>query len=124
MAKRIENIREYLEKERERLTQSLAAIAGQSIIDERHEATSFGREDEKVAQSLEIERRLVLTLRTRERLAEIQLALEKLMNGTYGLCDGCGGLIAPERLEVLPQTSFCLLCKVKQSNSPSRVGVV
>lgn len=124
MAKRIENIREYLEKERERLTQSLDAIAGQSIIDERHEATSFGREDEMVAQSLEIERRLVLTLRTRERLAEIQHALDKLMNGTYGLCDGCGGLIAPERLEVLPQTSFCLLCKVKQSNSPSRVGVV
>jgi DnaK suppressor protein len=123
MAKRTENIREYLEKERERLTESLAAITDQSIVAERPEATSFGKEDEVATQSLEIERRLILTLRTREQLAEIQHALNKLMNGTYGLCDACGSLITPERLEALPQASLCLPCKVKQSKSLSRVGI-
>jgi DnaK suppressor protein len=123
MAKRTENIREYLEKKRERLTESLAAITDQSIVVERPEATSFGKEDEVATQSLEIERRLILTLRTREQLAEIQHALNKLMNGTYGLCDACGSLITPERLEALPQASLCLPCKVKQSKSLSRVGV-
>lgn len=42
---------------------------------------------------------------------EIDRALAKVEAGTYGLCDGCGQPIAPERLEALPWAAVCVRCK-------------
>lgn len=42
---------------------------------------------------------------------EIDRALEKLDDATYGTCDACGGPIAPERLEALPWATLCVGCK-------------
>ncbi|MGA2210395.1 MAG: TraR/DksA family transcriptional regulator [Acidimicrobiales bacterium] len=42
---------------------------------------------------------------------EIDRALEKLTEGTYGQCDACGGEIAPERLEALPWAARCIDCQ-------------
>ncbi len=42
---------------------------------------------------------------------EIDRALEKLDEGTYGLCDVCGAPIGPDRLEALPWAVLCVTCK-------------
>lgn len=42
--------------------------------------------------------------------ADVVRALEKLDDGTYGLCDRCGALIAAERLEVRPWSVRCVAC--------------
>ena len=42
---------------------------------------------------------------------EIDRALEKLSDGTYGTCDVCGTEIADERLEALPWATLCVTCK-------------
>lgn len=44
-------------------------------------------------------------------IAEIDRALEKLADGTYELCDGCGGPIGSERQEALPWATLCVKCK-------------
>jgi DnaK suppressor protein len=44
---------------------------------------------------------------TEEKLTR---ALAKLEEGSYGLCDGCGGPIAPGRLEVAPESALCIDC--------------
>lgn len=122
MAKKIENIREYLESERERLRENLVVITGQGI-DERQDNRSFGKKEETSTAYSELERRSANVGNVKEQLSEVEHALDKLINGTYGLCDECGGFIPSERLEVLPQTSLCLPCKVKQSKSPSKSDV-
>ena len=43
-------------------------------------------------------------------LADVDRALEKLDEGTYGRCDRCGGPIAPERLEAIPSAVLCVTC--------------
>ena len=43
-------------------------------------------------------------------IADIDRALEKIMVGSYGICDRCGGEIAEARLEALPSTSLCITC--------------
>lgn len=43
-------------------------------------------------------------------IAAIDRAIEKVDEGTYGLCDVCGGEIAAARLEALPATSLCVQC--------------
>ncbi|TWD48297.1 TraR/DksA family transcriptional regulator [Agrobacterium vitis] len=43
-------------------------------------------------------------------LKGIDAAIERINNGTYGLCVSCGTPIAPERLALLPATPFCQDC--------------
>lgn len=42
---------------------------------------------------------------------KIDEALEKLNEGTYGICDSCGGPIESERLEALPYATRCITCQ-------------
>jgi RNA polymerase-binding protein DksA len=44
-------------------------------------------------------------------LAEIDAALARMQNGTYGRCTVCGEDIGIERLEILPQTARCISCE-------------
>ncbi len=41
-------------------------------------------------------------------LDELDRALRKLDDGTYGICEACGEEIPPERLEALPGAPFCV----------------
>ena len=43
-------------------------------------------------------------------LTDAARALDRFDGGTYGRCEDCGSPIAPERLEVLPHTRFCVAC--------------
>jgi DnaK suppressor protein len=43
-------------------------------------------------------------------LADVDRALEKVTEGTYGRCDRCGGVIPDERLEARPTTAHCVAC--------------
>ena len=43
--------------------------------------------------------------------AEIDVALEKLDLGTYGICERCGQAIPKERLKAIPWAALCVQCK-------------
>jgi DnaK suppressor protein len=49
-----------------------------------------------------------------ERLREVEDALDRLEDGTYGTCEDCGGPINLERLKVLPFTTTCVSCQEKR----------
>ena len=48
--------------------------------------------------------------RLRERDASLEQALSDVSEGTYGICERCGGTIHPDRLAVLPDTKICVNC--------------
>lgn len=50
-------------------------------------------------------------------LTEVNRALKKLEEGSYGNCDRCEQEIAPERLEALPWATFCVSCASKKRDS-------
>jgi DnaK suppressor protein len=43
-----------------------------------------------------------------KRLGEIDRALERLAEGSYGVCERCGKTIAPERLQARPWATLCI----------------
>ena len=57
------------------------------------------------------ERDLALSASALAAVQEIDEALEKIENGRYGVCEGCGTLIAKPRLEALPYATLCIACK-------------
>lgn len=50
----------------------------------------------------------VLAVQLREQLDDIEAALGRLDEGTYGFCEVCGAPIGEARLEVMPATRFCI----------------
>ncbi|MFB6615060.1 TraR/DksA family transcriptional regulator [Streptomyces sp. NPDC085524] len=51
-----------------------------------------------------------LMARAHEHLEELDRALERLEQGRYGQCEGCGETIPPERLEIRPAATTCVHC--------------
>jgi DnaK suppressor protein len=47
-------------------------------------------------------------------LARTERALAKLDGGTYGICDRCGGPIAPARLRAMPDSVLCVTCAASE----------
>jgi len=111
-------LRSHLESERKRLVEELEQLkANLRPADERREGSPFGKREEEATEALELEKRLTLEKRTRDQLAEVEHALHKFEEGTYGLCDSCGQPIDPARLEALPQATLCLSCKARQAKN-------
>ena len=48
------------------------------------------------------------------RLREVEDALDRLEEGTYGICEDCGAAIKLERLKALPFTTCCVRCQEKR----------
>jgi DnaK suppressor protein len=123
LAKKYEHLRVHLENEKKRLLEEMEQQeAGARSSDVRREGSPFGKREEEATESLELEKRLAVNKQSKDRLDEIEHALQKFEEGTYGLCDSCGKPIAPDRLEALPHASLCVDCKAKNAKSRPAPG--
>ncbi len=61
------------------------------------------------------ERETALTIATGEsdRLRDVTDALQRIADGTYGVCEGCEEQIIKKRLEAFPAARYCIKCKSK-----------
>lgn len=57
---------------------------------------------------------LLLSDRDREKLQAIQDALDRIEQGTYGICEGCDAEIAEGRLVAMPFTRLCVNCQARE----------
>ena len=111
-------LRSRLETERKRLIEELKQLeANAGPKDERREGSPFGKREEEATETLELEKRVALEKRISEQLTDVEHALHKFEEGTYGLCDNCGQPIDPARLEALPEASLCMKCKTQQEKN-------
>ena len=56
----------------------------------------------------------ILTDREREKVQAIQEALDRVENGSYGICESCDSEIAPARLNAMPFSRLCVNCQAEQ----------
>ena len=68
--------------------------------------------------SMETDRNFLLRIRDRERklITKIDKALERVEDGTFGLCDECGEDIEFKRLDARPVATLCIECKTHQEH--------
>ncbi len=119
----VKQLRSRLESEQKRLLVELEQIKTTSQpSDERREGSPFGKREEEATESFELEKRLAMEKQIKEHLVEVEHALHKLDDGTYGRCDICGQPIDPARLEVLPQANLCMNCKAKYAKGRPPTG--
>lgn len=75
--------------------------------------------------SLEADRNFMLRIRDRENklIKKIKKALERIDNGTFGICEKCGEDISIKRLKARPVTTQCIECKTKEEAAEKALGL-
>lgn len=107
-----DHARERLAAERERLDEVKASFDG---IGEETEGESLSELSDVAQHQADIgtetfdrERDISILEQVEGELADVEHALQRLDEGTYGRCEACNEPIEDERLEALPAARFCI----------------
>ncbi len=101
----------------------LLAEAERTVTDMTDKIENFP--DPADRATLESDRNFMLRIRDRERklIGKIKAALERIDDGTFGICEECGEEIGLERLKARPVTTLCIECKKKQEAEEKARGL-
>jgi DnaK suppressor protein len=118
--KELDEIRASLVREREQLQEQLTEIETSTFSATQADISGEMSFDDEYADAgsatFEREKDLSLENNVRDLLAKIERALERLDEGTYGICERCGKPIEKARLKALPYASLC----IKDAQAASR----
>lgn len=89
----------------------IAEAAGQPGTDDEHDP-------EGATLAFERQHSAALLARAAEQLAEVDAALARLDDGSYGTCVRCGQPIGDERLHARPAAATCISCARRASGPP------
>jgi DnaK suppressor protein len=104
-------IRRELEQQRKTLLTEAGVMIGQGLMIGSENLPDLGDQATAVA-----DQNFMLRLKEREQklLKKIDEALDRITQGTFGVCESCGGEISFKRLKARPVTTLCIECKTKQ----------
>jgi DnaK suppressor protein len=106
-----ERFRILLEEERTRKIALLPALRADisSVNAARHGSNVDDEHDPEGATiAFELSQASALLQQSSSGLAQVEAALQRIEDGTYGMCAVCGEPIAEGRLEARPWTPFCI----------------
>ena len=108
--KAIAKFKKILLKEREQIVGDV-----KQIVESSKEMGQDGIQDIGDEAANMYNKQVLLSLNENERirLKEVDESLDRIENGTYGICDECGGPISLKRLEVRPVAKYCVPCLTK-----------
>ena len=114
MAVDVERFKELLEEERRRVVDAIEYLHKEnpgSIEDETDDETTDNHIAETATVTVDREIDYTLEENSEHVLAEIEGALKRIEEGTFGVCVNCGKPIAEERLAAIPWATYCIDCK-------------
>ena len=107
--------RELLLEERQQYISSAEALKAQAdslALEHEPGDVQFDEEGgEGGTANVDREIDLYLSAQARATVVEIDRALQKIEDGTYGVCEQCGDVIPDARLQALPYAALCVTCK-------------
>jgi DnaK suppressor protein len=109
-----EQVRQHLDEERQRLAGirtgfDEAHLTTETESDSLAELSSNAQHQADIGtETFNRERDISILEHIDAELADVEHALQRLDDGTYGTCEACGRAIADERLEAMPAARFCL----------------
>ena len=116
--KLIEELKGKLEEEKKSIQKELETFATEDPSlkhnwDTKYPNREDGDKDEEADEVQEYDNKLSLEYSLELKLKNVNVALEKIAEGTYGICEKCGKKISEERLLACPEAKTCLNCNKK-----------
>jgi DnaK suppressor protein len=120
MNKKDQNFFKALLQER---LQELLSRAGETVSGMTEQKETFPDPTDRA--TLESDRNFMLRIRDREHklIKKVKKALDRIENGTFGICDKCGEDISTARLKARPVTTQCIDCKTKEEAFEKALGI-
>jgi RNA polymerase-binding protein DksA len=113
--KKLGKLRERLEQRKSQIENDVSFMANEMReigVDQDDENGSLGNHiADDGANVSEAERIVTVTEDFQFILAQVNAALERMNEGTYGVCQRCGRPIAVQRLEAFPYVAYCIECQ-------------
>ncbi|MCI5073341.1 RNA polymerase-binding protein DksA [bacterium] len=118
--KKLEEFRKVLLEKKKTLVNEAVETMGDLTESQEHYA------DMTDQASAEMDRNFLLRVRDRERklIMKINSVIAKIDDGSYGVCDLCGDLIAEARLLARPETTQCIECKTDMEEMERKAKMV
>ena len=118
---RMDEFMRLLMDERKRLRDELSEMEEHQVKnEEKPVADVAGYDDDLVdvaTETFEREKELALESSVQGMLEMVEGALQKIRDGTYGICEGCGDPIDGNRLRAIPYARLCIRCKEKEERT-------
>ena len=126
-ATKLNDLRRALEERRVEVQGEIDRMAAELRtigIDQEDEKGSVGNHfADDGSNVMEAERLTTISDDFRDVLAQVEGALQRMDNGTYGSCQRCGKSINEERLEAFPYVALCIDCQtLVERESALRAG--
>lgn len=113
-AAKVEMLRRKLEARRAEIQGDLDQMATELrwIGQDQEDEGGFGNHiAEDGSNMMEAERLSTISDDLQDVLVQVNGALHRIEQGTYGICQRCGKPIAEERLEAFPYVTYCITCQ-------------
>lgn len=101
--------KEYLTDERSKIRRRTAEVEGSLPNEDAGEVDEGTVDLSNSLMAKEID--ISVNESLEDTIQDIDMALRKIQDGTYGVCDICSGKIAKARLEALPHATLCVKCQ-------------
>lgn len=116
--KLIDELKNKLEEEKKSLERELESFAKKDDApkgdwEAKYPNREDGDKDEESDEVQEYDNALSLEYSLELKLKDVDIALEKIEQGKYGICKNCGKEIDKERLLACPEAKTCLKCNEK-----------
>ncbi len=114
-AEELRSWRDKLLEERGQIERELASLresAGVTTKESSGDLSSYSSHlADQGTDTMEREKAFLFVSQKRRRLDDIDIALQRIVAGTFGTCEVCGQEIPPRRMERIPTATTCVPCK-------------
>lgn len=110
--------KELLEQEKERLEKQLHGMTGADTFDKDSAESRWSdmgdKEEDNAIEVAQFQDSISLEHNLEEQLEQINVALARMEDDRYGVCEVCGNAIEEERLRAYPGATKCMQCASKR----------
>jgi DnaK suppressor protein len=112
--KTLKAIEEKLRAQRSELLHEIVDLERRAAGEDGGERVYDDNHGEPETATYDRERVLSLLDNSRDLVEQVDIALEKIEDGTYGICASCSKPIEAARLKALPHATLCIACKRRE----------
>ena len=104
----LEKLRLHLESEKTRLTAQMGDLSAQDPFSNPDRGSDKAASDTEANNESSHDRFAAMVDELKSKLADVDSALVRISNGTYGYCSVCKDMIDTDRLSIIPTATVCL----------------
>jgi len=105
------DIEKHLRDEKQRMSAQIKDLSAQDPFHDTERLTDNAASDTEASEETNHERYQAMVDELNSKLMEIESAIKRIADGSYGLCLSCHNLIDTDRLAAMPTATLCMDCQ-------------